>query len=433
MMNRDKQPNRPGGRARSVAAPDAHAASPRWPARTAHLRSALLPLAVILGALLASGCQEAPTETDASSSTAASSGSGGAAGADPCGGETYKGRCDGTVVIYCDAGMVSSHDCGPALACGQKNGLADCVQPNGLPEPILITEGFLGARRIAIDAYDIYWTTVGGHNGPDPVNAVVMKVPLGGGPTTTLFESPDVGAIGIALDADDVYFTTQDHVFNKSDGSGVRRVPKTGGATTLLIGNHYGPRSLSLTPTDVVFTTDGGVGAVRTIPKAGGAATSLATDTSRTSAVVVDATTAYFARDDDGVVSAVPLVGGAVTTLASGQAKPVALALDDKYVYWVNAGTPSTSDGSVMRVAKAGGNPETLATGLYEPAALAVDASGVYVASALEVDRIPLSGGAPKPLAVAQDGPIALALDQTSIYYLTAGGQYVSALWKTSK
>jgi sugar lactone lactonase YvrE len=430
MVNRDKQRNRLGGRARSVAAPAAHASSPRWPARTTHLRSALVPLAVILGARFASGCHHAPMETDDVSSTAASSGSG---GADPCGGETFNGRCEGTKVIYCDAGVVSSYDCGPVLACGQKGGMADCVQPNGLPEPILIAEGFLGARRIAIDAYDIYWTTVGGFNGPDPVNAMLMKAPLGGGPTTTLFESPDVGVIGIALEADDVYFTTADHAFMKVDGSGVRRVPKAGGATTLLIGNHYGPRSLALTPTDVVFTTDGGGGAVRTVPKAGGAATSLATNTSLTSAVVVDSTTAYFASDGSGVVSAVPLAGGAVTTLASGQNEPAALALDDKYVYWVNAGTPNSSDGSVMRVAKAGGNPEVLSTGLYGPAAIAVDATGVYVASAREVDRIPLSGGAPTPLAVAQDGPIAVALDQTSIYYLTAGGQYVSALWKTSK
>jgi hypothetical protein len=55
---------------------------------------------------------------------------------DPCGGETPAGRCDGEVVVRCEAGQVFRDDCGAQGArCASEGGGAVCQRRAPMPEP----------------------------------------------------------------------------------------------------------------------------------------------------------------------------------------------------------------------------------------------------------------------------------------------------------
>lgn len=48
---------------------------------------------------------------------------------DPCGGETYAGRCDGDVLVWCEDGSAWEYNCGEdSLACGRVTDGYDCIE-----------------------------------------------------------------------------------------------------------------------------------------------------------------------------------------------------------------------------------------------------------------------------------------------------------------
>jgi hypothetical protein len=62
----------------------------------------------------------------------------GGAPSDPCGGETYEGRCDGDTVVWCENGQIHQQDCAASgQACGYsgEHGYYGCMQVQTAPPP----------------------------------------------------------------------------------------------------------------------------------------------------------------------------------------------------------------------------------------------------------------------------------------------------------
>jgi hypothetical protein len=110
-----------------------------------------------------------------------------------------------------------------------------------------------------------------------------------------------------------------------------------------------------------------------------------------------------------------------VTTLASSAAHEYgAISVDDRYVYWLDQGTPDDdyAAGAVMRILKSGGEAERVAGDKGNLLALAVDDASVYWtrAGGAEVLRAPKAGGAAAPLLKGLKSPGGVAVDAGFVY-----------------
>jgi hypothetical protein len=93
---------------------------------------------------------------------------------------------------------------------------------------------------IAVDGTSVYWAT----------SAAVMKVPLGGGPITTL-ASGAVGVSRMAVDAVSAYWTY--------DSGDIMKVPIGGGAVTTLASTQCNLGYIAVDSTSVYYTEPGSV------------------------------------------------------------------------------------------------------------------------------------------------------------------------------
>jgi hypothetical protein len=217
----------------------------------------------------------------------------------------------------------------------------------------------------------VYWT-----EGQDviPGRGTVKRVPIAGGPVTTLANSQTPGPI--AFDGSYVYWIA----FSNSSAEILR------------------------------------------VSVAGGQATNLAT-AGLPCAIAVDATNVYWADVDaflaKGSIVKVTKSGGTPITLATVSSLGCAIAVDATNVYWV--ATESGFSGgqpAIMKLPLAGGTP-SVAVSLAQPAVdFVVNSAGFYGSYDGALWRAPLSGGAATTFDVAT--PIAkLAADSTSVYWTT--------------
>ncbi len=226
-------------------------------------------------------------------------------------------------------------------------------------------------------------------------------VPSGGAPdagpvgsdgsVVTLSLEPGTVPWNLAIDAQNVYWT------DAQSGS-VMRVPIGGGATTtLFVGGGRGPEDLAASGNGSVVEALGA--ALVVVPSSGGAAVALSPSSSAWG-VAADASYAYWSEGGipaRGRVCRAALTGGTTSTLAEGAWTPGAITVDAEFAYWV-AFTDTTR--SFLKAPLMGGTPSTLATvpgSDTPPDFIALGANGALYSTDFDTGTllsVPLAGGA---------------------------------------
>ena len=264
-----------------------------------------------------------------------------------------------------------------------------------LVPPVL--NAFVMAPSIAVDATSVYWT--------DWVAGTIKKLPLRGGPATTLVPGLDRPR-GIAVDSTSVYWIN----FGTSE---LTKAALTGGSTTVLASNQTTGGSIVVSGGNLFWP--GGSGIMK-MSVAGGDVTTIATG--QTYRLAVDATNVYWTTQGpvtaDGAIMKVSQQGGTPTTLVSGRTGPAGIAVDATNVYW----TEWVDSGSVMKIPLNGGSPVALAgfTDHNLPHLLATDGEYVYWTASDGVRKTPTAGGETQLIRTAGN-PESIVLDSKSVYW----------------
>lgn len=287
---------------------------------------------------------------------------------------------------------------------------------------------------IAVDSTNVYWTNAGG--------GTVMKVPIAGGPSTTL-ASGQAQPWGIAVDGINVYWA---NFGNGGTTSAAVEVPVQGGSPTTLESGLWSSHAIAVDSANVYWTNT--PGAIISEPLGGGTPTTISTagapygGSSEPGGLAVDGTQAFWTMIEDGFLLATPVDGGATVTLAPGrQACPQSIVVDTTNVYWA-AGCANIPGGALLKMPKTGGTPSTLASAtvqVFSAGGVATDGTSVYftsfdpnyVSSCNGMDagacdgavvKVPVGGGNPVTLAAVPAAPVAIAIDATSVYWVSSAG-----------
>jgi len=179
------------------------------------------------------------------------------------------------------------------------------------------------------------------------------------------------------------------------DGNGVWRVPKTGGAATLVAS---GVPSFIVADDAFVYWTDNY--SIYSAPVEGGSASLLAS-TGSIGRLALDGQGAlYWAESNlySGTGAVHRMQDRVDAVIASGQHETGGIAVDATYAYFT-CGTWDGTDRAVRRVPKKGGSVETLVTPNSVPAYVRVDSANVYYQDWMGMWVWSKSGGAPRLLS----------------------------------
>ncbi len=312
-------------------------------------------------------------------------------------------KCDGVCV---DLTTDNDH-------CGECNKRCSAVSPSKAqctPTGCLVTlaTGF-SLEDVVADSQNVYWSD--SHNGQV---GSVNKVPLGGGPTTTL-ASEQRHPRHLALDTSNLYFA--------SDQEAIKKVPIAGGPVTTLATGENVPCCLVVNGADLYYYS--GRGVVR-LPLAGGSATPLPGTKGTGYGFALDSVSVYWREDILNTLNSrimkMPLDGsGTPTTLVSDLSVGIMVVKADTVFWTVPAA--NVAAGALAKMPASGGTPTTLVSGLSDPRDLFVDGTFAYFTHSGEgtVVKIPVTGGTPTILASQQRSPSSIFVDGTSVYWANYG------------
>ncbi len=317
---------------------------------------------------------------------------------------------------------------------------------------------------VLFDSANAYWVnTVASVGCAGNCTTIIQRAALGGGTPVTL-ASGDRKIVAIASDADNIYWEEDSMEPTSPEchcGSTIKKVPKNGGATVVLVdgtlngtlpapGPGYIPGSwlptggIAVDATRLYFGVSEISYRIVAVPIAGGSPTTLATVATRDETagnsirhITVAASTLYWIDSGNRNLDALPVAGGNVAVLANGLEladlnHPVGLTITADRAYWSEPGTIGgcclqIATGRIRTVPLNGGVPNTVIDGLDGPVAFALDASDLVFADAWRIARTPVDGGAVATIASGIRTNMArFAIDQSNIYVLD--GDFVKAV-----
>ena len=169
-------------------------------------------------------------------------------------------------------------------------GVVEAVSTSGGPVTVLASVP-AAPDCLAIDGTNVYW----GNQGTNGATPSVLSMPLAGlpdgGAPTVLATSAVFGTVpaALAVDSTSVYVT----FFSNSGPGYVAKVPIGGGPSTTLASGLTAPQGIAVDATSV-YWVDVIAGTVSKVPLAGGPVTALATSASPQGPLAVDGTSVYF-------------------------------------------------------------------------------------------------------------------------------------------
>ena len=220
-----------------------------------------------------------------------------------------------------------------------------------------------------------------------------------GGGATELLAADQSFPYEIAVDATNAYWVA----YNFGGTNSIGTVPIAGGPATMIPSSERLFGVIASNGANRFWTARGTAGGVDilTMPIGGASATLLLhlyDSPNNSTAIAVDASYLYFARDDG--VGRIPVAGGSPIPLSATDGRVMAMAIDDGHVYWLTRSSSGT--GSIQSLPKTGGTSTTLvasATG----AVLVTDGTDLYWLetrdfSDFDLMSVPVAGGAPTTL-----------------------------------
>ena len=291
--------------------------------------------------------------------------------------------------------------------CSPSNCAGTCTTTGCL---VTLASGLSDPTAVAIDSQNVYWIDNGGGG--------VMKVPIGGGATTTLApqgQGPNVPSDSIAVDGTSVYWVQPGASGSATSGI-VGSVGTAGGDAGAFAALQNTPYAIAVDAQNVYWVDylPTNAGTVMKQPLTGfRVATALATGVIDPNWIAVDDTNVYY--NSSISLLTVPIGGGTPLTF-SAKSQPIAIALEGANVYWV------TNNQTVLTAPKTGGGmPVTLAgaTAVSGPYAIAADAENVYWTNNTggTVMKVAVTGGAPITLVTGEVGAWGIAIDANSVYF----------------
>lgn len=245
--------------------------------------------------------------------------------------------------------------------------------------------------------------------------------PLCNGSCTPVMLANYWPAKDIALTSTDVFFSGGSTPY--VNNGYVRRVPKAGGAATLILGNLAITPSVRRAGADVyVIGADAPLPGLLNRVNANGTFTAVPTSTGSPNFLTGDATHLYWVDSIDGNFYALALAGGspAVVAQSGTPTKPLKALIDGDSLYWVNQ--PLSKKGwTLWKAPKAGGAAPTLLLSVQAGKfrSFAVDATDIYFIDYYTgVNKISKSGGAVTNIAYADEPGSHLVVDNERFYWI---------------
>jgi hypothetical protein len=214
------------------------------------------------------------------------------------------------------------------------------LEKNGGRPTLVASSTTAHLQSVVVDEQSIYWVT----------GSAVMRAPKSGGQAVQLLGGQS-GADAVAVDDTDAYVACAGTEAKQYGDGAVMVVAKKGGATKVLSAGSPHAANVQIDAKNVYWQAATGV---MKVPKAGGAATVLAPLVAPIDDLALDDAYVYFAAHKgpaDGTIARVKKDGGPVEVLASGQTQPAGLAVDPTSVYWSCLGTEEKkyADGTVSK------------------------------------------------------------------------------------
>jgi len=297
-------------------------------------------------------------------------------------------------------------------------------------EPAVIASAVGTAYDLKIADGEAFWSSDG----------AVSKVSVCGGPITVLATFVSNPFTLLAVAGDTVYFT--------SNGAGVSRVPRSGGAVSSVASGAV--TNLAMQGAFVAWNAGG---AIERLTVSDGSITAFPLRSASPnvgaltlpSAIALDASAVYWTDLTSGALTRMPFDGSATSDLVDSAWEPQGLMVDGENAYWVISNAPmafpvfdsgpappSATDSNVYRVSVRGGMSTSLAVG-YDFRGLAIDRTRAYWLDvyAGQVQSTRLDGGPVDILAngevLEKQGSLSAvragpALDDDAVYWLTQTG-----------